>query len=142
MQFRPRIDKGIAVLLWAAALICYFLAAAVFFTDLHAAAQALFAIVLAAGGICVHTAVAGTVYVIEGKHLRIRSGILIRKTIPLDRIVRVTPVVSWEASAALSKRRLRIYDDRHGYWDISPEHADEFLRKLKEAAPHVRVESA
>ena len=142
MRFQAAKDKWVEGLFWGISLLLYVMAVAIFFTDLHVGAQVAFAALFAASGIITHSAVIGTEYVIDRGMLRIRSGILIRRSIPLDRIARVKPVESWEASAALSRRRLRLCGrkDRE-YLDVSPERADEFVRKLKEAAPHVHVES-
>jgi len=141
MRFRSRIEKWVGVLLWGASLVCYFLAVTIFFMNLSLIVQILFAVVFAVFGIFTHSAVIGTVYIVDRGNLRIMSGILIRKTIPLNRIVKVGPVVSWEASAALSPKRLRIFCEPNGYWDVSPEREDEFIRRLTEAAPHIHIES-
>ena len=140
MRFQSGKEKWVGVLLWGASLVCYVLAVTIFFTNLNLIVQILLAVVFAVFGIITHSAVIGTVYIIDRGNLRIKSGILIRKTIPLSRIVKVRPVVSWEASAALSHKRLRIYDHT-GYWDVSPERADEFIRQLKEAAPYIHLDS-
>jgi len=140
MRYPTRKEKWVSALLWGTTAFCYLCAAGIFFADMRLAAQLVFAVVFAACGVITHTAVAGTFYVIDDGRLHIRSGVLLRKTIPLSEIARIKPVVSWEATAALSNRRLRIYG-KSGYWDISPERADEFIRELREAAPHVRVES-
>lgn len=140
MRFPSKKDKWVNVLLWGSAVFCYILAVTIFFTNLSLVVQILFAAILVGCGIFTHTAAIGTVYIIDQEHLRIKSGILIHKTIPLKRIVRIRPVVSWEASAALSSKRLRIHD-QFGYFDVSPERPEEFIQTLKEIAPHIKVES-
>jgi hypothetical protein len=139
MRFPSRKDKWTVWFFWAAALVCYALAAFVAFSNLSLESKIVFFLYASATGLFAQSHVTGTEYIIGQGQLKVKGGIFVRKTIPLDSIVKVEPVVSREAAPALSGRRLRIHYGRWNHVDVSPEREEEFLEKLKEAAPHVRT---
>ena len=142
MRFASRKEKWAVRFFWAAALVCYALAAFVAFSDQPLGYKIVFFLYAAATGLFAQTYVTGTEYVIDQGQLKVKGGIFLRKTIPLDSIVKIEPVTSREGATALSKSRLRIYYGRWNYVDVSPEREKEFLEKLQEAAPHVRMSPA
>lgn len=143
MRFASRKDKWVNPFFWAVALVCYALAVFVAFSDQSPGYKIVFFLYAVAFGLLAQSYVTGTEYIIGQGQLKVKGGIYFRKTIPLDSIVKIEPVKSREWGAtALSNRRLRIYYGRWKYVEVSPEREEEFLAKLKEAAPHVRAKPA
>jgi len=139
MRFRARKDRWFARMMWAIGAGCYVLAVLGFFIDVSPVVKWAGAAILVLNGAACHSAVLRTFYVIEQDRLNIAGGFFYRRTIPLAKIKSIRRIVSLESSAALSKKRLRIFT-RFDYVDVSPEQEEAFIRQLKEAAPHIRVE--
>lgn len=72
-----------------------------------------------------------TFYIVDGTHLRVRSGPF-RTRIPRSGIRSVTPVRSILSAPALSSDRLRVHYGRFSWVDVSPSDPEAFRRALGE----------
>lgn len=140
MTFRPQKDGWLGALIWGTVLLMVVLCMFIFANDeVGVAGNLIFLVITCAVNAFLLWFWYGTYYVVQEKHLVIRSG-PIKKRIPFEAITKVHPVKSVMSSAALSASRLEILYNRYDIVHISPQNQDELIRLLRERCPTARVE--
>ena len=140
VRFSSRQSKWSFAFFQAAALFSVAMALSVAFSDSSLGYKVPFFLYAAAIALMAQNYAAGTEYIIGGGDLTIKTGFLWRRSIPLAGILRVRPIESRKPSGTLLRKKFRIYFTQTDYLEVSPERDEEFLAKLKEAAPHIAVE--
>ncbi|MEO6149304.1 MAG: PH domain-containing protein [Mucilaginibacter sp.] len=69
--------------------------------------------------------------------LKIKSGFIINKQVPISTISKIKPTGSWLSAPALSFDRLEIFYDQFDSVVISPKDKDEFIALLKTINPGI-----
>jgi len=80
-----------------------------------------------------------TYYIIDGKSLRIKSGIFVNKLVPIDTIHKITETDSLESSPANSLDRLELRYNKFERIIISPKDKINFIKKLTELNTEIEV---
>ena len=137
-RFRSRVDPAIGALLGAVVLNC--LGALVLARLQTGAVPPALGVTLFGAALVLIALVAGTYAVLEPDRLVVRMAWVLRREIPYVQITQVTRVNSWQKSAALSSRRLRIAWQQPALpWrsmiDVSPRAEAEFIALLHGRVP-------
>lgn len=81
-----------------------------------------------------------THYIIDGRTLRIKSGIFVNRLVNIDTIRMITQTNSLESSPANSLDRLELRYNKFERIIISPKDKDGFIKKLSELNPNIEVQ--
>lgn len=81
-----------------------------------------------------------TYYIIDGKVLRIKSGIVVNKLVNIDSISKITETNSLESSPANSLDRLELRYNKLERIIISPKDKDGFIKNMSELNPNIEVQ--
>ncbi|TNJ63129.1 hypothetical protein FE784_27380 [Paenibacillus hemerocallicola] len=81
----------------------------------------------------------GIDYALRDSELVIRTGFL-TKVIPLDKIVSIKPIRSWQSGAAASGRSLEIRSNQYEAIHISPLDEQAFLKEFRLRCKHASIE--
>lgn len=133
MIFKSKISKGLFLLIMIAIL---FTPGMMLYHHTHLWEATIITVVMAI--ICLPSLL-NTYYVIEENILKIRSGLLYKKDIPIDNIRKIVETNNMISSPAPSLDRLEIFYNSFNSVLISPKDKAGFIREIQQINPKVEV---
>ncbi|WP_022829362.1 PH domain-containing protein [Sphingobacterium paucimobilis] len=133
MVFKSKISTGLLILL----LVAILLAPAIMLYHRTHVWEAIILLLLTSA-ICLPTLL-NTHYTIEEKVLKIRSGLLYKKNIPIDSVRKIVETNNMVSSPAASLDRLEIFFNSFDSVLISPKDKADFISTIQEINPKIEV---
>ena len=88
-------------------------------------------------GVIVFPIVFNTCYTISNNILKIKSGFLLNRSIPIESIKKIVPCHTILSAPALSFDRLEVFYNQYDSVVISPENKDDFIADLQKINPAI-----
>jgi len=88
-------------------------------------------------GVIVIPIVFNTCYTISNKILKVKSGFLLNRSIPIESIKKIVPCHTILSAPALSFDRLEVFYNQYDSVVISPENKDDFIADLQKINPAI-----
>ena len=88
-------------------------------------------------GIIVFPIVFNTCYTISNNILKVKSGFLLNRSIPIESITKIVPCHTILSAPALSFDRLEVFYNQYDSVVISPENKDDFIADLQKINPAI-----
>jgi hypothetical protein len=88
-------------------------------------------------GVIVFPIVFNTCYTISNNILKVKSGFLLNRSIPIESIKKIVPTKTIFSAPALSFDRLEVFYNKYDSVVISPENKDDFIADLQKINPAI-----